>query len=99
MKLQLDTVAKTVKVEGTVNLKEFYDTLTKLLPDGQWKEYTLEANTTIVNWQNPVVIDRWHPAPYYPWYGSPIYCSSSTTNADNLLNTSTQGTYCLEVSL
>ena len=69
MKLQLDTSAKTIKVEGSVKLSELTDTLDKILP-GIWKEFTLEANTTIVNWQSPVYIyrDQIKPPVYPYWY-------------------------------
>jgi hypothetical protein len=72
MKLQLDTVGKTIKVEGVVNLKELYDALQKLLPQEEWEGFTLESNTTIT-WINPITINPWiYPINPYPWWGSPI---------------------------
>ena len=68
MKIQLDTKSKNVKLDKSVNLGELHELLEKFLPDGQWKEYTLETNTVINNWTNPIVIDRWVPRPHCPWW-------------------------------
>jgi hypothetical protein len=68
MKLQLDTTAKTVKVEGVVNLWELMETLERLLPNGVWKTFSLESGSTII-WNNPPfpIYPTW---PYYPWWWS-----------------------------
>jgi hypothetical protein len=66
MKLQLDTTSKTVRVEGTVNLEALYETLQKLLPNGEWKQFSIESNSTIT-WVNPITI------PYYPYYPTTPY--------------------------
>jgi len=62
-----------------VKLDELIKMLEKILPKEEWKKFTLQTNVTINNWSNPVVIDRWIPAPYpivypnqpypytYPW--------------------------------
>ena len=55
MKLQLDTTAKTIKIEETVNLGEFIEKVEMLLPNGQWKEYKLEVSI-INNWTSPIII-------------------------------------------
>ncbi len=71
MKIQLDTTNKTIKVEDDAVLGELVKILEKLLPKGLWKEYTLEANTVIENWQQPIIIER-KVVPYYPspiWFG------------------------------
>ena len=66
MKLQLDTEEKSVKIEESVNLKELYEILDKLLPNGLWNEYTIETNVSI-NWTSPIVIDNTPPYnPYTP---------------------------------
>lgn len=72
MKLQLDTNSKTIKLEESINLGEFQELLEKILPNDQWKEYKLETNTTI-SWQSPIIIDRYNPAPYYPWWSPQPY--------------------------
>ena len=105
MKLQLDTTNKTIKVEGLVNLNELFEALKKLLPQGEWKEFSLEANTTIV-WTNPITIQPWvYPyLPAYPWWGSPIvtYGTSKTAiydgnSSDNVQYSLNQGVYNVQV--
>jgi len=44
MKLQLDTTNKIITLECNVNLGELTDLLEKMLPNGVWKEFTLEFN-------------------------------------------------------
>jgi hypothetical protein len=94
MKIQLDTTAKTIKVEEEVNLGELFDMLSKLLPDDLWKEYSVETNTTIT-WSSPIYIERTvYPQPYWygqPWitYGSNEMTINSTSDHTNLkLNSS-----------
>lgn len=79
MKIQLDTTAKTIKVEESVNLKELTDALEKLLPNGEWKEFKLETNTVIQNFSSPIVI-RDASWPY--WYNAPWYSLGNTYSAD-----------------
>lgn len=73
MKIQIDTVAKTIKLESCENLGVFIDTVQKLLPDGEWKSYKIDAHTTINNWGSPIYIDRYEPN----WWGSPMYRSGA----------------------
>lgn len=69
MKLQIDTKEKTIKVEDNVRLGDLCDTLERLLPEGIWHDYTLEANTVINNWTNPIIIKEIVPyAPTPIWY-------------------------------
>lgn len=77
MKIQLDTENKTIKLEKDVVLSKLIETLDKLLPNGEWKEFTLETNTVIHHWSNPVVLPSvipypvpTYPRPYWPWYSS-----------------------------
>ena len=85
MKLQLDTINKTIKIEGNVKLSELTETLDKILP-GLWKEFTLESNTTIINWQNPIYIQ---PAiPYRPyWYQEKYWTTCKDDNVVLCSNT------------
>jgi hypothetical protein len=53
MKFTIDTTAKTVEVDGTVNLKELTDLLKKFVGD-EWKEYSIKDTTTT----------KWY---YYPY--------------------------------
>jgi len=72
MRLQIDTKEKTIRVEDPVNLKELIDSIKNLLPDGAWKEFTLES-AVIKGWVSPIIIDRYppyNPWPTYPWYSN-----------------------------
>lgn len=67
MKLQIDTVAKTIKIERVVKITELIDIVKKLFPDS-WKEYSLETGTVIYWPSHPVYIyDRWNPPPVLTW--------------------------------
>lgn len=79
MRIQLDTKLKTIKVDETVNFGELIKYLDKLLPKnhplGNWKEYKLETNTVINNYNYPIVYKKpltpyvWPAIPYHP----PLY--------------------------
>jgi hypothetical protein len=70
MRIQIDTKAKTIKIDENVRFDELVRVLNKLLPK-QWKEYTLEPNSTIY-WYNPVPWTYQQPwiigGPYYMTY-------------------------------
>lgn len=90
MRIQLDTSAKTIKVEGNVKFSELIETLEKLLPKGEWKKFTLETNVTINTWSNQIIIER--DRPYRPWDYPQIWYetrSSGNTNTDYKLNSGT----------
>lgn len=76
MKIQIDTAAKTIKVEGKVKLSALFDQLEKFFPEGEWEDYDIETNTTIV-WSNPIV---WQTGLYRPWYyENPTYVTKCGT--------------------
>ena len=88
MKIQLDTTNKTVKIEENIKVSKLIATLKKLLPE-DWKEFTLEAHTTINNWSFPYIIREYpvYPKPYYPnypWYYSTTKGSSLTMSSGNM---------------
>lgn len=56
MKLQIDTVAKTITLEQSAKITELLSVVKKLFPHDEWKEYALQAVVTIYNWHNPVYI-------------------------------------------
>lgn len=97
MKLQLDTVCKTIRIEESVNLDKLITTLESMLPNNLWKEFTLETNTVINSWNIPTIINPWivpvNPQPF-PWI---IYDhnDSPLLNVGNGIN---QGIYCVETS-
>ena len=58
MKLQIDTTAKTIKVEGSVKFDDLIKVLNKLLPK-EWRSYSLESEHSFIYWADPI--------PYYPY--------------------------------
>lgn len=89
MKIQLDLDNKTIKLEADVKLSQLIDTLNKLLPNKEWKQYTLQTNTTIHHWSNPIVIHDTPAKPWPYWWGI-NYCSKS--NADYKVDNRSQDT-------
>jgi hypothetical protein len=97
MKIQLDTAAKTIRVEDVVDLGEFFEIIQRLLPDGTWREFKLEPRP-IIDWTNPIIIEPYvpytplpyvpyTPYPTFPWWQQPI------TVCDGLIS----GTYNIQV--
>ena len=62
MKIQLDTVNKTITIEEDVNLHDFYEELNGLLPGGLWRDFTLKVEK-IREWNNPITITPIDPNP------------------------------------
>jgi hypothetical protein len=98
MKIQVDIVNKTIKVEGDINLQVLFKHIKQFLPDGQWKEYELETNT-VINWNTGPVYPTYPIYPSYPTY-DPTYepsitCEgidfSASNTLTNVINT-TSGT-------
>ena len=83
MKLQIDTLNKSIKLEQDVTFSELIETMEKLFPKGEWKSYTLETNTVIMNWRDPIIINPHpvypvYPTPSWPWWQNPITCDTGT---------------------
>jgi hypothetical protein len=75
MRLQIDTKAKTIKIDELVNIRELIQILEKLLPK-EWKDYSLESGSVIYWPGYPVYIyDRWSPPPVLPWEIT-TYCAT-----------------------
>ena len=80
MKIILDTLEKVIKIDESVNLGEFFETLEKILPMGEWKGFKLETNFSINSqWVTPIVLKEYinpispipcpsYPYPSYSWY-------------------------------
>ena len=66
MKIQIDTIAKTIKVEGRVKLADLFDQLQSFFPNGEWEDYDIETNT-VIQWSNPIVIERDIYRHVWPW--------------------------------
>ena len=65
MKLQIDTVAKTIKLEQSAKITEILSTVKKLLPI-DWKDYSLEAVQTIFDWNYPIYVPKEITFPNWP---------------------------------
>lgn len=79
MKIQIDTTAKTIKLESCEKLSALFDFLTKFFPDGDWEDYELQTNTTIVNCGNQIIVNPspiW-VNPYQYGYGE-VLCGTDT---------------------
>jgi hypothetical protein len=72
MKLQIDTINKTIKFEGDVVISELIETLKKMFPKDEWKEFLLNAETKIINWTQPTYIPTYpsYPYPWITYYGN-----------------------------
>lgn len=92
MKIQLDTTNKTIKVEDNIKMGEFINQIKKFLPNGLWKEFTLETST-IINWSNPIVIEPYTPKYPYPW----IYPTWQTYTAGSDTQLLNEGVYNIEL--
>jgi hypothetical protein len=87
MKIQIDTEKKVIKIEDTIKLTDLFDSLEKLFPKDEWKEYSLETGT-VINWSSPIVWrDYITPGWRTRWY--PNYYEVTCGN--------TTGTYNIEV--
>lgn len=71
MKLQLDTKNKTITIEESIKLDEFFQMIKKLLPD-EWKQYRLEIKN-IINWVNPIVIEKEKINPWITYIQPPPF--------------------------
>jgi hypothetical protein len=88
MKLQLDTTRKILKIEEDVKLSKLISVVKRLLPNGEWQDFTLITNTVIEKWVNPIPYKPYWPDVYpwwqQPWYATnPIYIVSSTPLMNN----------------
>lgn len=77
MKLQIDTVAKTIKIDQTVKIKELIDVLDKLLPK-EWKDYSIETGS-VIYWPSYQLIKYNWPQIHNPgtWTPFEITCGTS----------------------
>lgn len=75
MKIELDTINKTVKFEGRVKIKDALAMVKKLLPN-DWADFYIEGNTVINHWDNPIIIEKYTRYPKYDWY-----CKSDSNKA------------------
>jgi len=64
MKIQIDTKAKTIKVDENVRIAEFIKIVKKMFPES-WGEYSILGNE-VIYWYNPIPWTYTNPAPL-PW--------------------------------
>lgn len=91
MKLEIDTIAKTIKFEESVNIQDLYTQLLLLFPMGEWKEYRIIPNyVTVKEWNTiPWVTPWWSPTyPTYPNTGDPVWKLPSVICGTDPVNTS-----------
>ena len=81
MKLQIDTKAKTIKVEEAVTIAELVFELELLIPKEDWPSYTIEMNTVVVH-ESPLTTPQspyvWPSSPTTvpPWWPPYITCNT-----------------------
>ncbi len=78
IKIQLDTDKKTLKIEEAVKLTKLMAIVKRLLPNGEWQDFTLLTNTTIEHWNAPIVFKEFWPTPVHPWWQQPWYGQTVT---------------------
>ena len=81
MKIQIDTKAKEIIVEESVNLDDLFKMVKQLFPDNEWKAYKLRSQI-INNWSYPIIYRDW-TQPYYPWQSPIIYGSASDNTIEH----------------
>ena len=88
MKITIDDTAKTIKVEGDVNLKDLFDFLKGM--DIPLKEYTLIEGETVIQYF-PYYVEKfistvpYQPIlPYEPQWPSPTWIVTCDINNSNL---------------
>ena len=65
MKLQIDTNLKTIQIEESVSLGQFFDLMVSMFPDLAWKDYLLIPVEKIEYFKDPVIIP-YNPQPWLP---------------------------------
>jgi hypothetical protein len=80
MRLQIDTVLKTIKLENNIKISELIENLKTLLPN-DWMDFTLETNVTI-GWTNPIYIRDYPYWGDYPWYKTTSPHYGETTSGE-----------------
>lgn len=78
MNIEIDTQSKTIKIKGKIILNDFWQEIQTMLPNGTWREYTLEQTIEFVSY--PVIqpipqIQPWYNPPYNP---NPIIYTTGT---------------------
>lgn len=67
MKLQIDTSEKAIRLLDSVSMGDLVETLKKLLPNKEWKEFYVQYAGE-VHWKDIIYVPLKNPEPIYPWY-------------------------------
>jgi len=85
MKLQIDTEAKTIIIEETVEVRKLLSFLEVMLPDA--KDYVLIPN--VINaWNTPIIIKDYRPWWESPWWVQPLITYTNDTDRFRYFNNS-----------
>ena len=87
MKIQIDTSAKAIRLLEDVYIGELISTLKKLLPNNEYKEFTIQYAGEIL-WKDVIFVPWRADPPIYPWYNTKDITvkSSTTTTTPELIN-------------
>lgn len=82
MKIQLDTINKTIKIEESIKLSDLVKELDALLPNRIWYEFKLEVGV-ITYWGTypRYIVNPCIPLDPYPWY-QPKLVECGTSSSD-----------------
>lgn len=103
MKIQvtINDTYKGIKILESATFEKVIEALDKMFPNNSWKEFTLEMNTEIIYWTNPIVYPIYPSYPTYPWYAG---TSTRIDVVDNIRTTTTgsctyynDGTYNVQI--
>lgn len=64
MRIYIDTESKEISIEDNINLGEFLDEIKNLIPNEDWREYTLIKS----NSENIIVVQEYPYNPYSPYF-------------------------------
>lgn len=80
MKLQIDTLNKQISIQEAVNLEDLFDFLERLLPNKEWKSYSISSSYT-QPFINPIVVPYYpiEKETQYPWTTYPVYGGTTTS--------------------
>jgi len=86
MKIQIDNTEKTIVISQSVNIGNLIETLERMLPEGEWKKYTLIIEDEGLRVEKIIITPPVNPYPViyrqndvpdwfkYPTYQSAILC-------------------------
>jgi len=94
MILKLDTVAKTIQIDGSVNAFDLFEALVVMLPNDLWKEFSLFQKPTeyifnpvypaypTIPYTSPYIWNPFSPVVTLPWINYTANGNNFTVSAD-----------------